>query len=205
AGPPPRLEDYVATAAGPERSALLLELILLDAHYRQRRGEAAPPEEYQRRFPQGPSQLPRFLEAYRARPAGAPARGTTAQPLPAPGDAPGGSAADRLNIPGYQVLGVLGRGGMAVVYRARQVGLNRTVALKMILAGDHAGPQERARFRREAAAVARLQHPHVVQIYEVGEHEGRPYFALEYVDGGSLAQWLARVPPPARPAAPRSA
>src|SRR5206468_1365475 len=91
------------------------------------------------------------------------------------------------DIPGYELLGVLGRGGMGVVYQARQVKLNRPVALKMILAAGHAGAGERARFRAEAEAIARLQHPNVVQIDEVGEEAGRPFFSLELVDGGSLA------------------
>jgi serine/threonine-protein kinase len=104
-------------------------------------------------------------------------------------------------IPGYEILGVLGRGGMGVVYRARQVELDREVALKMILAGGHAGPEERARFRSEALAIARLRHPHVVQIHEVGEHNGLPYFSLELMDAGSLAQRLGGKPLPAQPAA----
>src|SRR6185436_17114782 len=80
-------------------------------------------------------------------------------------------------------------------------GLNRYVALKMVLNGAHAGPKELARFRAEAAAIARLQHPNIVQIYEVGEAAGRPYFALEYVAGGSLAQHLHHTLQPLRPAA----
>ena len=94
-------------------------------------------------------------------------------------------------IPGYEVLGILGRGGMGVVYRARQVKANRIVALKMVLAGEHAGEDALARFRTEAEALARLRHPGTVQIFEVNEVDGKPYFSMEFVEGGSLAQRLA--------------
>jgi WD40 repeat protein/serine/threonine protein kinase len=102
-------------------------------------------------------------------------------------------------VPGYEVLAELGRGGMGVVYRARHVQLDRLVALKMILAGSHAGAEARTRFKAEAEAVARLQHPNVVQIYDVGEHEGLPFLALEFCPGGSLADRLdgTPLPPPA--------
>jgi serine/threonine-protein kinase len=90
---------------------------------------------------------------------------------------------------------------MGVVYQARHLALKRTVALKMILAGGHAGTAERARFAAEAEAVAQLSHPHIVQVYEVGEHEELPYCALEYVEGGSLAQKLGGKPLPPREAA----
>lgn len=105
------------------------------------------------------------------------------------------------SVPGYEILGELGRGGMGIVYQARQLGLNRIVALKMILTGIQAGPKDLARFRAEAAAIARLQHPNIVQIYDVGEAAGRPFFALEFVAGGSLAEHLQGTPQPARPAA----
>src|SRR4051812_24667173 len=104
-------------------------------------------------------------------------------------------------IPGYRVEGELGRGGMGVVYRARQVRLNRDVALKMILAGRHAGAEAAARFLAEAEAVAQLQHPNIVQIFHIDEHDGFPYFEMEYVGGGSLAARLDGTPRPPRQAA----
>jgi formylglycine-generating enzyme required for sulfatase activity/tetratricopeptide (TPR) repeat protein len=104
-------------------------------------------------------------------------------------------------VSGYELLAELGRGGIGLVYRARHLALRRQVALKMILAGAHAGAGDRARFKAEAEAVARLQHPNIVQIFEVGEEDGCPYLALEYVDGGTLAEKLKGTPVPAREAA----
>ena len=102
-----------------------------------------------------------------------------------------------LTIPGYEILGVLGHGGMGVVYKAREVSLDRLVALKVVTAGAHASPEQLDRFRGEA----RLRHPHIVQVHAVGEHEGFPYLSLEYMDGGNLAQRIARQPQPPREAA----
>jgi WD40 repeat protein len=104
-------------------------------------------------------------------------------------------------VPGYEVLGELDRGGMGVVYRARQILANRLVALKMIRAVEHAGPTERLRFQIETEAVARLQHPHIVQLYEVGEVRGQPFFSLEFCDGGTLTDQLKKQRPTPREAA----
>ncbi len=109
-----------------------------------------------------------------------PSRPDEAEPLPL--------------VPGYEILSVLGRGGMGVVYQARHLKLNRVVALKMILGGAHAGASELARFRTEAEAVARLQHPNIVQIHEIGEHAGLPFFSLEYCGGGNLAMKIQGTP-----------
>ena len=98
------------------------------------------------------------------------------------------------HVSGYEILGELGRGGMGVVYKARQKKLNRLVALKMVLSGGHASPDALARFLVEAQAVAALQHPNIVQIYEVGEHDSLPHFSLEFVDGAPLDRALAGKP-----------
>src|SRR5205823_8306169 len=140
-GEPARVEDYLRRY--PELSAdpdVVLGLIAAEFELRQRRGPGPDREEYERRFPEHRAALPARLRG--------PAQASVA---------------------GYEILGVLGRGGMGVVYKACQVSLNRVVALKMVLAAAHAGPRELARFRREAEAAARLQHPNIVQVYEVGE------------------------------------
>jgi WD40 repeat protein/tetratricopeptide (TPR) repeat protein len=90
----------------------------------------------------------------------------------------------------YDILAEVGRGGMGVVYKARHRGLNRLVALKMVLAGEFASPTQELRFRLEAELAARVQHANIVQVYEIGNYEGRPFLALEWIEGGSLASWL---------------
>jgi serine/threonine protein kinase/Tfp pilus assembly protein PilF len=119
----------------------------------------------------------------------------------APSNAPGAPATLPRQVAGYVVLEEIGRGGMSVVYKALQTQPARIVALKMLLAGSHAEPERLARFLAEADAIARLQHPQIVQIYEVGQHEGLPFLALEHVAGGSLAQRLGGTPLPSREAA----
>lgn len=90
----------------------------------------------------------------------------------------------------YEILGTLGRGGMGVVYKARHVPLNRLVAIKMILSGQHASSEQRRRFQAEAEAAAHLTHLNIVSVYEVGEHNGMPYFSLEYIDGQTMSRMM---------------
>jgi WD40 repeat protein len=194
-GPRPRLEDEVGQTSEPERVALLRELVALELHYRRRLGETPDAGEYRQRFP---DLDPDWLERELAAASSVPTQDVNATlPLGARPTAPPSWPA----VPGYEVLGELGRGGMGVVFRARQLKLDRLVALKMILAGSHAGPDELARFRTEAEAIARLQHPNIVAVYEVGEHGGLPFFSLEFCPGGSLDRKLAGTPLPTAEAA----
>ena len=115
-----------------------------------------------------------------------------------------GKATDRgaiPDIPGYEIVRELGRGGMGVVYLAKQAGLERLVALKMLLAGKYAALVERIRFKSEVEAIGRLQHPNLVQVFEVNEHDHRAYFSMEFMDGGTLDDKIDSRPQPARQAA----
>jgi WD40 repeat protein/serine/threonine protein kinase len=111
------------------------------------------------------------------------------------------AASDQPPSAAYEIVAELGRGGMSVVYQARQRGVNRMVALKRIRDGACAGGEQRQRFRTEAEAIARLQHPNIVQIFDVREEGGSPYFSLEFMDSGNLAAKLGGIPQPARTAA----
>jgi WD40 repeat protein/serine/threonine protein kinase len=173
-----------------EKTDELLELLYHEIVLREERGQSPSVEEYQRRFPEYAEEIRLYFEVHAAL---CPPGGPTAGGPPAAGGLP--------SVRGYEVLEVLGRGGMGVVYKARQTALNRLVALKMMGAETRAGEEGRNRFLREAQAVARLKHAHIVQIHEVGEQDGSLFLSLEYVDGGPLARHLDGRPQPALPAA----
>ncbi len=119
--------------------------------------------------------------------------------FPTPGSSPtptGTAEAGLPHFPGFEVRELLGRGGMGMVYRAWDRRLHRDVAIKMLIAGAYARPEELERFLRGAEAKAGLRHPNIVQVYDVGDLDGRPYFTMEFVEGGSLAQRLACAPMP---------
>jgi serine/threonine-protein kinase len=170
-----------------------LELVYGEFLLRRQSGEAPTLQEFQWRFPQYGEQLRLLceLERHLEQTAGGP-----------PADCPPAALPARWPpVPGYEITGELGRGGMAIVYKARQASLQRWVALKMLRSEIGAEDAALARFEREGQALAALQHPHVVQIHEVGQYDGRPYVALEYLDGGTLAAASAATPQPPQAAA----
>ena len=202
-GEPPRIEQYLGKTAEPEYSALLRELLALELEYRRRNGESPTCEEYHLRFPNH-GELIRAVWSIPAAPDSQEATGGCCPPVLPDGaeiESPAEAGREMPTFPGYDVLGSLGGGNMGVVYKARQVLPNRLVALKVIRAGNHATPGALARFHVEAEAVGRLQHPNIVQIYQVAEQAGTPYISLEFVGGGDLAQRLASGLLPAREAA----
>jgi WD40 repeat protein/tRNA A-37 threonylcarbamoyl transferase component Bud32 len=191
-----RVEAYLARY--PElasTSAQVIALIETEYEMRRQREPELRQAEYHERFPA-------FREELAARLRDPSSERDTVPDAPAMQQTDAAARGGKFPvIPGFEVLQQLGRGGMGVVYKARQFKPNRLVALKMLVAGAHAPSQELQRFRIEAEAVARLQQPHIVQIHEVGEQNGQPYLVLEYVDGGSLAHKLKGTPLPFRRAA----
>src|SRR5262249_39505541 len=185
------LEQHPALRADAEG---VLDLLYTEVVLREQCGEGPRADEYLRRFPHlaGPLRDQFELHGLLEADTGLTVPLTLAVPPSAAAGEEDGNA-DTL-VPGCDVVGELGRGGRGVVYQVWQPGLGRMAALKTVLADGHAGPEHLARFGTEAAAAARLQHPHIVPIYEFGQHAGRPYMLLEYVAGGSLATKLDGTP-----------
>ncbi|MFP6600984.1 MAG: serine/threonine-protein kinase, partial [Pirellulaceae bacterium] len=210
----PQLEEYLDRFESLGDPAILSRLLAQEVKLRMALGETPSSSEYQQRFPGVEIEFPATdqasqdtgirseddVDTQREMPTMAPE--STAEPA----DLDSATMADVQQpvkrkimlegdfVPGYDLLGELGRGGMGVVYQARDQKLKRIVAIKMILSGVHASEEDMQRFQVEAEAVAKLQHPNIVQIFEVGEHKGNPYISLEYQEGGGLDKKIEGTP-----------
>jgi serine/threonine-protein kinase len=199
AGGRPDLGSFLADATVPARGRLFRELLELELDYRVGLGERPRASEYRERFPEHADAVAEVFAANgldgqtvlsldggdEFDDSATTRRGAGVRPATSPAQA-------GMRLAGYEVIGELGRGGMGVVFKAHQVALNRPVALKVIRSAGFASPGERRRFRNEAEAVAQLDHPNIVPIYEVGEYRGRPFFSMKLVVGEGLDKRLAR-------------
>jgi WD40 repeat protein/tRNA A-37 threonylcarbamoyl transferase component Bud32 len=202
----PPIEPLLDELAAPGRPALLVELIALERELRWARGERPDRAEYLARFPGHATEVAAAFEE--PGPSGEAEAFPPADPTleDTPGDGGARGRSDMSPVAGryfgdYELGRELARGGMGVVFKARQVPLNRTVALKMILSGRLASDAEVKRFYLEAEAAANLDHPAIVPIHEFGQHDGQHYFSMGFVEGQSLSQKLAAGPLPPREAA----
>jgi serine/threonine protein kinase len=197
-GSEPRPEDYLASTPEEGHPALLRELVRIDLAWRRETGRSPEPEEYQQRFPD----LDRgwLLGALTAA-----AALTTPPTTPGQPETPTANTAVTQDLPGgwtpiplparfddYELLEEIARGGMGVVYKARQISLKRSVAVKMILAGGPVSTESVERFHREARAAAALDHPNIVAIHASGQQGGRPFFVMSYVEGENLREVVRR-------------
>jgi WD40 repeat protein len=218
AGSVPEIDQFLPARESAQRLAVLVELVHIDLEYRLNAGSAAPVKEYLHRYPELATDKEVLLDLLTREFALRRRRQSTvisqdylqeyaryhdalaqrlaklneafdkyATPMP-PGRLGQAERPAFPNVPGYEIVEILGEGGMGIVYKARQTRANnRWVGLKMIRAGTLALRNEMDRFRTEIESVARLTHPHIVQIYEVGDHQGLPFFSMEFCAGGSLS------------------
>jgi serine/threonine-protein kinase len=202
----PRIEDYLAGVAGPRRAMLLRELLRVERQLMHRHVAGPLPDEYERRFPED-LEIVRAVFAESADDLGPgdstadwDAHAVGGPSAPAASDA---SKTDRLEYasrpllagtvpvwPGYRILEPLSSGAMGIVSKAIQLGTNRVVALKVIRPDRFVSPDALGRFRVKVETIASLDHPHIIPIYEVGEHEGQPFFSMKYVAGGALSRHI---------------
>jgi len=184
-GGQPRIEDFLTDAE--DRSSLLQELLALDLDYRRQSAESPQAHEYRTRFPDDATLVDHvFAEGATVRPEAVNLSDT----IPVRPENSKSGDVESEDFAGYQLLEEIARGGMGVVFRAKQKQANRIVALKMILSGQLASDEEVRRFRSEAEAAALLDHPNIVPVFDVGESGGRHYFSMGYVDGQSLTDRL---------------